>query len=495
MRGEIAKGAAWMVAFRMFDRSIGLVSTSVLARLLAPNDFGLVAMAMSVIAIIELLTAFGFGVALIQMQEPRSEHYDTAWTLSFLLAVLGGVVTALAAVPAANFYGDPRLGPVMWAIGASWCISSLENIGTVLFRRELNFGAEFRFLAAKRMVGFVVTLASALTIGTYWTLVIGTASARIAGVVLSYVMHDYRPRFSLACARELFGFSGWLLFNNLLTVAWSRLPHFYVGRVFGAKELGNYSVGAEVAQLAQTELIAPINRAMFPGYARLVSDPPLFRRTCLDATAAILLIALPVSVGIAMLAGPFVRLLLGAQWGEAVAIIQVLAVAGTATALTSNSMSIYLALGRPHLVTVVVLARLVVFLAALALTGTAYGLAGVAYAETASTTIGLLVALPITFAKAGIRLRQYLAVSWRPVVASTVMGWIVAAAVRPEFNSASSVSAAMQLLAGAAIGALTYPLLIAALWRIGRKPDAVELLLFTRGRDALKAWTARLRRS
>ena len=128
MSGDIAKGAAWMVLFRLLDRMIGIVSTVILARLLIPADFGLVAMAMSIIALIELATAFSFEIALIQKQDPQREHFDTAWTLNILIAVAGALLTAAVAYPAASFYGDPRLGPVMFAIGGAWLISGFENI-------------------------------------------------------------------------------------------------------------------------------------------------------------------------------------------------------------------------------------------------------------------------------------------------------------------------------------------------------------------------------
>ena len=140
------------------------------------------------------------------------------------------------------------------------------------FRRDMDFATEFRLLATKRMVTFCVTISAALMFRSYWALVIGMATGRIVGVVLSYAMQPFRPRFSLQCTRELFSFSGWLLVNNIASVVLSKVPHFFVGRAFGAQTLGAYTVGSEIAQLAHTELVAPINRAMFPGYSRLVID-------------------------------------------------------------------------------------------------------------------------------------------------------------------------------------------------------------------------------
>src|SRR4029453_3506529 len=103
MRKQIATGAAWMVFFRLIDRSLGIISMAILARLLIPADFGLVAMAMSIIGLIELETEFSFEIALIQKASPERVHYDTAFTLNALLATGGAILTAGLAHPAAAF--------------------------------------------------------------------------------------------------------------------------------------------------------------------------------------------------------------------------------------------------------------------------------------------------------------------------------------------------------------------------------------------------------
>ena len=487
----MARGAAWMVLFRLFDRSIGIVSTTVLARLLVPADFGLVAMAMSVIAIIELATAFSFEVALIQKSDPQREHFDTAWTLNVLLALGGAALTAALAHPAAAFYGDPRLVAVMFAIGGAWLITGFENVGTVNFRREMNFSAEFRWMASKRVIGFVVTLVAAFTFRSYWALVIGTAAGRLAGVVLSYAMHPYRPRLALSRARELFSFSGWLLANNLAGVLFGRLPHFFVGRVYGAQQLGAYTVGSEIAQLAHTELVAPINRAMFPGYSRLVNDPPAFRRVCVDATAAILLVVLPVSAAVAVLAAPMVRVLLGSQWQHAVPIIQILAFAGALTALISNNVSAYLALGRPHLATLIFVARVVTFLAAIALLGTSRGFTAVAHAELLATLCSLLVSLPILFGALKLRVRDYLAILWRPLLASAAAYEVVRQLLMQIGTEGSFGEAVLQLIAGTLAGAAVYGGGLWLLWTAAGRPATVEQMIARRAIDALSSRRSR----
>lgn len=480
MRHEIARGAAWMVFFRLLDRSVGIVSTIVLARLLLPADFGLVAMAMSVIALIELATTFNFEIALIQHQSPSRDHYDTAWTLNVLAAVGGALVTSLLAYPVASFYGDERLIPVMFAIGASWLIFGFENVGTVNFRRNMDFASEFRLMATKRLVAFVVTLCAAFFLRSYWALVIGTATGRIVGVIISYTMEPFRPRFSLARTRELFSFSGWLLANNIANVILSKVPHFFVGRAFGAQTLGAYTIGAEIAQMAHTELVAPINRAMFPGYSRLVNDPPAFRRTCIDATAAILLIVLPLSFGVAVLAEPLVRVLLGPQWHQAAPVIQILAFAGAVSAITSNNVSAYIALGRPHLTTVIVLSRLALLCVTITLLMQVHGLLAVAYAELIAAIGSLAVSLPILFRTLKLPVREYLSSLWRPLAASVLMSAAVHFIIEQLRGEGALADALLELVLGTAAGAVLYPLLIALLWQLSGRPQSVEAMVARR---------------
>ena len=485
MRAQIARGAAWMILFRLFDRSVGIVSTTILARLLVPADFGLVAMAMSVIAIVELATAFSFELALIQKADPAREHFDTAWTLNILIAFGGAVLTAALAYPAAAFYGDPRLVPVMFVIGAAWLVSGFENTGTANFRREMDFSAEFRWMSSKRVASFIVTLIAALAFRSYWALVIGMATGRVTGVVMSYAMQPFRPRLSLSRARELFSFSGWMLATNIAGVGLSRLPHIYVGRVFGAQLLGAYTVGSEIANLAHTELVAPINRAMFPGYSRLVDDPETFRRVCIEATAAILLVVLPVSAAVAVLAEPMVRVLLGDQWHAAVPIIQILAFAGAIAAVNSNNLSVYLALGKPHLSTLVLGTRAAVFLVVVLVFAPGHGVVAVAWAEFVAAVGYLAVGLPVLFSSLRLRTRDYIMTLWRPLLASALGAAAVHAAIGALGRPDSFSVALLQLVVGLAVGCVVYPAALWLLWNLAGRPEAIETMLGRRIRDAL----------
>ena len=476
---KIAHGATWMLLFKLLDRGLGFVSTVVLARVLAPADFGLVAMAMSVIALIELASAFSLEVALIQRKTPSRAHYDTTWTLRLLLGVFCAVATAAMAYPTAHFYADMRLAPILFLLAAGWLVESLENIGTVDFRRDLNFRKEFVFLIAKRLIGVVVTLTIALIWQTYWALIAGTLAGRTLGVKLSYVMQPYRPRFSLAVWRELMAFSGWLFATNLLWFINSRLSHFVIGRTQGAGALGLFTVSSDVAALASNEITMPINRAVMPGLSRMAEEQNGLSTGLLKVVSAVMLIALPASFGLMAVAEPLVLTLLGPKWIEAVPAVQILAFAGALQSLTANNQSAYLASGRSHVPAIshLVLACVLVPLLVL-LSGR--GVVGIAWAQLGATGAAACVSVVLMRHYLSVRLMQLLRVVVRPLVAAALMGEAIHALDAARFFLGEDLGAVPRLLLGVGAGVAVYGVLIIALWFVAGRPHGAERAIYER---------------
>ena len=179
VQGRMASGAGWMLLLTFVDRSVGVVSTLILARLLVPADFGIVAMAWSFIFIAELLAAFGFDVALIQKQDATRRHFDTAWTMNVSLGAVILIMMLVAAGPVSRFYDQPAVFWVICALAWSPLIAGFENIGVVAFRKDLDFRKEFAYQIIRRLVGFAVTIPLALLMRNYWALVIGYADRPI----------------------------------------------------------------------------------------------------------------------------------------------------------------------------------------------------------------------------------------------------------------------------------------------------------------------------
>src|SRR5262245_10638267 len=193
----MARDSFWMLGLRARSRALGLVSTVVLSRLLTPSDFGLVTMATSIVAVTELLSSFGFDVALIHRVDADRRHFDTAWTLNVLTAACSAAILLALAWPAAVLYREPRLRGVVGVLGVALLVEGFQNIGLVAFRKRLDFRRDFAFLFGKRLIGFAVTVPLAMLWRDYWALVIGILAGRAGATALSYAVQSYRPRLSL----------------------------------------------------------------------------------------------------------------------------------------------------------------------------------------------------------------------------------------------------------------------------------------------------------
>lgn len=466
---KIARGAVWMVLFKFLDRSVGLVSTIVLARILAPADFGLVALATALIAAIELLGAFSFDVALINKPHAGREHFDTAWTLNVLSGLCAAALVALLAGPAATFYNEPRLAPVIWVLAASLAVQGFENIGVVVFRKELTFRKDFAFLLTKRLVAFSITMALAFWLRNYWALVIGSLTGKVTGIMISYVVHPYRPRPTTSAWREMVHFSKWLLANNLIFFFNSRVSDFIIGKLAGTHTLGLFSVSYEVSNMPTTEIVAPINRAVFPGYAKISADIDALRHSFLQVIAMVATFAIPAAVGIAAIADLLVAVVLGAKWIDAVPLIEILALYGGLHASQTNIGSVLLARGRPYLITGLAGTHLVILVALLALLVPEHRALGAAWA----VLLALVSISPLNWwalvRTLDLDLVRSLSVFVRPVVSALMMSLCV-----HELKTMLNLPITASLLTCVLAGSGAYAVCLWGLWVISGKPHGPE---------------------
>ena len=470
----MAAGAAWLVLFKLTERGIGFVSTLILARVLVPEDFGLVAMATSILAALELLGAFSFDMALIQNQHAVRHHYDTAWTFAVLFGILKAGALCVLAFPVANFFGEGRLPPLVFALAAYTLIEGFDNVGIVAFQKDLELHKEFRFGLLKKLVGFAVTVSLAFWLRSYWALMAGILSARLASLLLSYWLHPFRPRFSLAGAGDLFGFSKWLLLNNFLIFVNNRGTDFVIGKLAGARALGLYSVSYEIANLPTTELVWPISRAVFPGYARMANDPPRLRNAFLQVISLVAIFTVPAGAIIALAAESIVQVLLGAKWSDAAPLIQVLAVFGIVRSLHGPTGSIYLALGKPRFVAGFQCVQLSTAIGLMLVLMPRYGTIGAAYALLAGASLAMIGNYIFAVHELKLPVSELVRAVWRPVVGAAAMAAAVRAIGPLWAGDNGTATALLRLGVLLATAAVVYLVVVLLCWWIARRPEGPE---------------------
>lgn len=327
-------GSAWAILMRWCLRGIGLVSVLILARLLTPADFGIVAMASIVSAFIQGFSELGTSMALIREPNPSRTHCDTAWTIQILVGVFIGVMLAALAEPAAWYFREPRLAPVLYVFAVVAPIGATENVGMVLVRKALDFATDFRFVVYSRLSTFFVTVALAFLWRNYWALVVGQIFGKLVTVGLSYFMHPYRPHLSLQKARDYFTFSLYVVPINIARFLRERFGVLVIGRVADTALLGSYNVAAELAGMATQEIIFPLGRALFPSYATLVDNKQKLAEVFLNVLAAVSMLTVPISLGLSIIAEDFVYVVLGHQWIDAIPFLRWLAIYGLMYAWT-----------------------------------------------------------------------------------------------------------------------------------------------------------------
>ncbi len=472
---RMASGAAWTLGMRVVDRLLGLVSTLVLARLLIPADFGLVAMGTSLLAILNAATEFGFTQALLQRPADDHQAYDTAWSLSILTGASVAILL-LAFTPAAvGFYGDDRVGVVLATLALISLVAGLRNTWVIAFERELSFRPLFTINVAKKVCMVVVTIACAVWLSDYRALLIGMVTGASIDVLLSFTLRRERPRWRLAGASRLFDYSKWWLLHQSTQTVGRRGQDVVIGRRLGAEDLGTYSVAHELASLPTSELSGPIMRAVFPGYMQLRSQPEQLSAGFLRVWAAVAAVSIPAAAGIFYLSDAIIFVVLGSKWAAAAPLLGVLSIVGGIAGLTNCYWPLLLACRGPKTLFQVTAAHYLIEFPLFAVLLWGWGLQTAIWGLLAASLLfaawcGVLVVRRL----AGVSGVGALRALMRPALATAVMCGTLALLDDGWWLQGSSAANAVRLLLTCGAGALVYGASLMALWYAAGRPSGLE---------------------
>ena len=489
---ELAVGSGWMVGAQLAIQLIGLLSTIILARLLMPADFGLVALATTILAGLQALSELSFDIALIQNPRAGRPEYDSAWTLSACRNILIAIGLTLAAAQIASGFDDPRLEAIIYCLAVSAFLDGFQNIGIVDFRKELRFHQDLIFRVLGKLGPFVVTISLAFLWQNYWALVIGTVAGSLFRLILSFAMHSYRPRVSFTEWRGLLHFSKWLMLANLCIFISSRAITFIISAISGAGALGIFLISTEIACQINTNLLAPMRRALFPGYSKLATDLGRLQLIFIDVSALVFLIGTPLTLGIGLVADPLVKVFLGPKWLEAIPLIQILSIKEFLLLISSMLGPIYLATGRPRYTMALQSFNAIVTLPLLVL-GTLWdGLMGAAYATLIATALGIIFDLYLGLSLLSLSIFTLLAAIWRSLIGGAIM--VAAVLALGMYWQVDSIAGSMlMLITFVMLGAVTYSFGVFLLWVIAGFPRGAEYHLVALLKGGLESFAQKTR--
>ncbi len=465
-----ARGAGWVMAWRLGMRGLGMVSTLILVRVIAPADFGIIALATGFMQTIDGMVSLGTEEAVIREATPDRTFYDTAFTLNLLRGLSVTVIVAALAFPAAGFFGDPRLGPVLLFVACLPVLDGCGNIGAVDFRRDFAFDREFSLMVLPKACGIVAAISVAFATHSYIAMLCGMGVNRAMRVVMTYVMHPYRPSFSLRSWRGLAHYSAWTWLLSMALLIRDRCDSLLIGRLMNSAAVGFYSVGAEIAALPTTELIEPLGRAAFSGFALGRREQTDVAETYLRLIGFTALIVLPAGVGLSLVAAPLVSLAFGNQWLAAVPALRILAIAFTVLVLghlSQHLLSAHALLGRLTGVTLAAAAMRIVLLASMI---PAFGLIGAASAAALAVIAEQTAIIALALRRLRIHPARLATHMWRPILATLAMT-IGLAVMHLGWSDKTGVPT---LLLAVSAGATLYLASLLLAWLAAGKPAGAE---------------------
>jgi O-antigen/teichoic acid export membrane protein len=470
---RMLNGALWMIALRWAIRLTGLVSTVILARLLTPRDFGIVAMAMIVVNTLEIFNQTGQKLVLIRMENPTKEHFDSAWTVSFLIG-MAIAAAILAASPLAELYfHEPRVEPVMQCLALRAFLGGLENIGTVNFRRDLKFGNFFAYNVYPKLISFTVTVVLAFALRNYWALVAGILVSQLSLIVLSYTMHNHRPRFTLSKIGEIWSFSIWTFFRSVGYYINGQIDQIVVGGFGGASLMGRYAVATDVAQSPGREINEPMVAVLYPVMSRLQKDLPALRDVYLNILGWTAFICAATGAGVALVSPDMQQLVLGDKWNGIAPLMTWLAIGGAITGLSSGAYSLFDALNLPHVGARMIWVRLLILASMIVPIGFwTQSLMDIAICRVVGEALFLPGLFHAVRQVANITIRQYIETLHRPLLAALAM---ITAVLSANLLLAAGNG---RLVIDIALGAAVFLASTWILWRAAGRPRSPEAHVF-----------------
>ena len=467
-RTTLYRSALIAVVMQWTMRAIGLVSVVALARLLQPSDFGVVAVALSAAAFVELFGWIGLRQALVRIAEPERSHYDTAWTIQLALFLALALVMVAIAPLAAAFYGQPAVTGILCAMSLRLVALAVANIGIVDFERDMTFGRDMAMRLGARVASLVVTLIAAVTLRNYWALVIGMVSQSIFWAIGTFVAHPYRPRFDLSRRSEILGTSLWMFVSTFSEWMQTQIERLALGRVTSPTTVGLYSVSKDLSSIFTQEIATALNRVTFTSFARGDRGRGDGVGMLIGAYAAIVA---PLGAGLIATAPDAITVLLGAKWLPAAPLLRIIAIYTSVQAVTLMIVSVLQASGHARRAATFNMGGATLFVVSV---GTAAALFRqpdiVAVAALCASATVLAIGIALLAAATGVRASALIFNLVRPLAASIAMAWAVEALRIGIDTGFALVDLMVQVCAGLCI----YPAALLSIWLVCGRPPGAE---------------------
>lgn len=474
MLARALKGGALLVGVRFLTRISDLITMLVLARLLQPAGFGLVAVATSIVVVLEAALDLPLHNVLLRQPEITKGLCDTAFTLSLVRGLAIGALLVGLSFPLAHFYQNEKFSALICAISVAPICRGMISPALAAFQRKLSYWRDFAIEASGKFLAAVIAISVALTTHSYWSIAAATVSGPIIMVVVSYALAPYRPGLSIAYLSEFLEFLGWNTPAQIIGAINWQVERLLLGRLQPPAQLGLFSTANDIAGIPYMVVFGPIIRPIYAALVHADGDARQLRSTYEKTSATLLAIGLPMFVGESLIAEPMVRLVLGEKWLGAAPLARVLALSFIPAVYAMAAGPLFMALGDTKLLFKRNLLECSVKVPAVFYGAIHFGFLGVIIARMFSEIVAAMFCLIMVHRRIQMPLQSQIFAGWRSAASAGIMAISIQAASRLFIVPNGIVASIAQIAVLVPIGAVAYVAAHVGLWFLVGRPDGLE---------------------
>jgi len=473
LRQKVLSGLRWSAGARFVAQLITWAITIFVIRLLTPDDYGLMAMAMVFIGFLTMLNEMGFGAAIIQRRDVDKPTLQKIFGFLIIANTLLFLATLATAPLIAGFFNEHRLSPIIRFLSIQFVVMPFGVIPQSLIDRSMLFRRRAIVDLTSALTGSVITLLLALNGFGVWSLVWGSLCLSICRTIGLNLVRPClsRPQLSFENMRNIISFGGYVTLTRIIWFFFVQADIFIVGKVLGKELLGFYSVSKNLASLPMDKIVGIINQVAFPAFSKVQSDPQRAAALCLKMVRVMSCLAFPILWGISSVAHELIGVVLGPKWDMAIIPFQLMALLVPLRMVGNLLEPSVLGLGRPEVSFVNVLFAFGILCPCI-IVGTHWGIVGVSIAWVTVYPLIFIRNLSRTATALGMRLPDLLFAMARPAFAASAMyASVVTAKAFFGFDANSAVYLILLIIIGAAV----YSSLVLSLHREGCQ-EVLELI-------------------
>ncbi len=434
------ESVAYRFSFKILQRGVALVFSVILARLLSPAEFGIVAIARMVITYANNFTNFGFNTALVQKDRIQSSHVNSVFTFNLTVSVILALLTAGFADKLAVFFNNPQVGPVLRWMSFYYIITTFYYIPVAILKRDIRYKTISVVEFVQGVLTSIFAIILALNHFSYWSIVIPALIMPVFSLAIYMRKTRWVPHlmFKHEVMKEIYSFGFWNFIRNQLNLLVAKVDYFVIAKYLNVASLGIYEKAFEFTNRTLSGVTKPISSIYFSTFSRLQNDKAALKKVLFQGISILATVTYPLLFGIIVVAPYFVYALLGERWALSIIPMQILAAAGLFRVLLGIMTSANVAIGEYKIQTQFNMFNSAVFVI-LCFTLVQKGILAITWAFFIFSVLGFLFSFYILRKTLHLKLWELGAAFLYPFAGSFLMAFVIYGLSRSVFTDSHSV--------------------------------------------------------